>query len=640
MAWQDWFRRKPRVTDSVDGYEPQTPAVVDPWRSPEVLDEIEKRAPSTGVARWDQINLDGYRNELTGIGTWERDKSLGGRRGGMGFELNFVSQVAAEERWRGSDLGARLIETIPDEMTREGWDVQVQPSDEDDEEEPADKVDAFPPSAGAGEPAVPPPPFGGPPAPAKHPGEIDVDDAGIEMAEAVDAKLEELDALQVFWEALCYERAYGGAGILVGADDGSEDLSKPLDEERVDAVNHITAFTGGWDGELVAWSWYRDVASPKYGQPEMYMLRNLGVPIAKIPAPGERVTGNVLPAASGPNGVYGPLITWVHESRVLVFPGIAASRRARVQMRGWGDSLFTRVDNVLQQYDQTWAGVANLMTDFAQGVLKIKNLAQSLLANNRAGTGVVATRGRALNMGRSIAGLMMLDSEEDFRREMASLSGLPEVLQQFALRLAAAAGMPVSLLMGQAPAGLNATGDSEIRWFYDRVASWQRKRMLPQLKRLVGLILKSKEGPADGVEPARWSVINRPLYQMSATEKADRYLKVAQADAVYLTNSVVTAEEVAATRFAGSEYNDGPLVLDMDGRAEMAAQDEADKAEAEKAQASQLKVAQSQQAEMHAAKVEATKNAPAQPQPGEKPAPADDEPAPKSRPTKKKAAAE
>ena len=599
-------RRRAKVQDQVDGYEPKAPAPVDSWTQPEVLDELATRAPSSGDARWDQANLDGFRNELTGIGTWEKDKALGGRRGGMSFELNFISQVAAESRWRGSDLGARLIETIPDEMTREGWDVQVQPSDEDDEAD--EKEDAVPPSAGA---AAPPPPVAAAPMPEKHPGEIDVDDAGIECAEAVDAKLEELDALQVFWEALCYERAYGGAAILVGADDGTEDLTKPLDEDRIEDVKHITAFYGGWDGEMVAWSWYRDVADANYGKPEMYMLRNLGVPIAKIPAPGERVVNNVLPPMSGPNGSYGPLITWVHESRLLVFPGVAASRRARVQMRGWGDSLFTRVDQVLQQYDQTWAGVANLMTDFAQGILKIKNLAQNLMANNKAGTGVVRNRGTALNMGRSIAGLMMIDAEEDFKREMASLSGLPEVLQQFALRLAAAAGMPVSLLMGQAPAGLNATGDSEIRWFYDRVASWQRKRMLPQLKRLVGLILKSKQGPTEGVEPARWSIVNRPLYQMSASEKADRYLKVAQADAVYLTNSVVTAEEVAATRFAGSEYNDGPITVDFEGRAEMAAQDEADKAAAEKAQAAQVQLAQKQQAELHAAKVEATKNPPA-----------------------------
>lgn len=621
-----------RPRDRADGYEPDRPAPVDPWAQPEVRAELEARASRS---RLDSIAMDGFKNELTGIGDFSRDKALGGRRGGLSFEVNFISHVAAEDRWRGSDLGGRLIETVPDEMTREGWDVSVQPSDEDEEPDPKETKDAWlaacvqDRSLAAGRweqiadhwrrrdqrdfadaigriahrwrtdefPAGgPPPDLMAPPAPAGLK-PVEVDDEGAEIAEAVDGKLEELDALQVIWEALAYERAYGGAAILIGAQDGSEDLSKPLDEDRVEDVTHLTAFSGGWDGELVSWSWYRDVAGKNYGKPETYMLRNLGVPIARLPVPGEAPTREVLPPDHGVG--YGPLITWVHESRLLVFPGTAVSRRARVQMRGWGDSLFTRVDDVLQQYSQTWGAVANLMTDFAQGVLKIKNLAQALAANNKNPTNVVSTRGRALNLGRSVAGLMMLDSEEDFRREMASLAGLPEVLQQFALRLAAAADMPVSLLMGQAPAGLNATGDSEIRWFYDRVASKQKKRMMPQLKRLISILLKSKNGPSDGAEPARWSAAARPLYQMTATEKADRYAKIATADATYITQGVVTPEEVAATRFGGSEYSDGPVQIDIEGRQEMAAQAEAD-AEEFKRRAE----------EMHQAKVEAAKNPP------------------------------
>ena len=52
--------------------------------------------------------------------------------------------------------------------------------------------------------------------------------------------------------------------------------------------------------------------------------------------------------------------------------------------------------------------------------------------------------------------------------------------------------------MGQAPAGLNATGDSEIRWFYDRVAARQRRELQPALKRLVKLLFLSKRGPTKG----------------------------------------------------------------------------------------------------------------------------------------------
>lgn len=510
--------------------------------------------------------LDAFKNELTGVGDFLRDKTLGGKLGGPDFVLNLISRTAARDRWRGSDLGARIVETVPDEMTREGWDIEIQPSDED---KPANKADAFPNS----DPAMA---AGLPPATPQGPKPIEIDDEWIKVTEELDGILEEMGADSAVAEALCYERAYGGAAILLGADDGQEDLAMPLDEERIEEVRHLTPLSGGWDGELVAWSYYNDPTKPNYGMPETYMLRNLGVPIARVPAPGQTVR---MPVVDPMNAT----IRWVHESRLLIFPGVAADREARVQMRGWGDSIFTRVDEVLQQYGQTWGGIAILMSELSIGVLSVDGFAASLAGNNKSGTKVVTNRALALNLAKSIARITLIDAKEEFKRDTVSMAGVAEMLQQFALRLAAAAGMPVSMLMGQAPAGLNATGDSEIRWFYDKVAAAQRRRVLPQMRKLIRLIFKSKAGPTNGEEPERWSVKARPLYQMSATEKSQQYLAVAQGDHIYLTDSVVSAEEVAAKRFGGADYDPGPIVIDLDARAAMAKQQEEEQAKREKA---------------------------------------------------------
>jgi hypothetical protein len=57
---------------------------------------------------------DDYVNPLTGIGDYNRDKLLGGRlAGGLDFIVREFSQKDAEARWRGSDVGCRLIEAIP-----------------------------------------------------------------------------------------------------------------------------------------------------------------------------------------------------------------------------------------------------------------------------------------------------------------------------------------------------------------------------------------------------------------------------------------------------------------------------------------------------------------------------------------------
>lgn len=546
----------------------------DIWMHESVKDQINRRA----IERLDEKdNFDAYVNAITGIGDWNRDKTFGGQRGGLSFEVNIIPAIAAEGRWRGSDLGGRVVEAVPDEMTREGWELTVQPNakgeDETEQETSETEVaDFFPGQEGQAQiPVAAKPKVGILP---------DFDGEGTDIVEGLDGVLEELGASDALWWALCFERAYGGGAILMGADDGQEDLSKPLDEERISSVRWLNAFQGGYDGEVVAWSYYRDIRSPKYGLPETYMIRNLGVPITSAPTTSTPVKQKPLE----------PVIFWVHESRLLVFPGTPVSRQARVQMRGWGDSIFTRIDKVLSDYNQTWGGVANLMTDFSQGVLNIEGLKKALAGGDKAARGnPVTTRARQIQLTRSIARMLFLDKEEEFSRHTVPLSGVADVLQQFSLRLAAAADMPVTLLMGQAPSGLNATGASDVRFFYDRIAARQRKRMLPQLKRLIKLILLSKEGPTEGVQPERWNAKFKSLYQMTALEQADLRNKQANTDHLYIQDGAVSPEEVAASRFGGSEYST-ETVIDFEGRAEMAKQAEADKTEKQKVMSESAKL--------------------------------------------------
>lgn len=571
-------RRPPRATD-------QPPALLeagDPWKKPAVREAIQQRVDSGD--RFDDDFFDDYVNPYTGLGDWTQDKMYGGQQGGAGFTVQFISAIGAENRWRGSDLGARIVETIPDEMTREGWEVSVQPSDDDgqQEDEPEDtggvigdkpdapKTDAFGQPPGGAAAAMGAAQFGLPP---KKPDLPPMDDEGAEIAEAVEAALEELDVVGAVKEALDYERAYGGGAILIGADDGSRDLAKPLNEENITEIKWLNVLQGGYDGEIVAWSYYRDPTSPKYGMPEVYMVRNLGVPIANPGVPGQPPPKPDKPMTAGADR----LLFWVHESRLLIFPGKAVSRRARVQMRGWGDSLFTRVDTVLSQFGQTWSGIANVMSSLVQDVLKMSGNAVKMSMGDKAAKGSPLTkRARTIQQTKSIARMLVIDTDEEFERIGAPVTGAGEILDKFMLRLAAAADMPVTLLMGQAPAGLNATGASDVRFFYDRIASRQRRILMPQLKRLIHLLMVSKEGPTEGEEPERWTVKFNPLYQLSQAEQATMRYQVAQMDVAYINAGVVTAEEVAGSRFGGSNWS-METTIDFDGRAKMAENDANDR---------------------------------------------------------------
>lgn len=561
-------------------------------------------------------NFDGFVNLLTGVGTTWGDKTMGGLPGGPNFCLYRIHGWEAELRTRGSDLGYNIVGKRPDEMTREGWDVEVQPTEDEQDiaaspqaqmdaclHEPhraaaawrreaekrwqqskriddavwrcwdyARRWDAFgaqPPPSNSGQPRNGAPPNGvqarlgaQPPAPAPATPLPKINDEGLEVARLLEKWTKKVDAVAVFNQALKYERQNGGGAILIGVDDGKP-LTEPLDPKDVRKVTHLTAFTGGWDGEVVAWRPYNDPRKPKYGLPEIYQVRNLSVSLARPPAPGEGPVQQLVP--QGPSG---PTIFYVHESRLIVFDGKPVSRQARQEMFGWGDSVYTRVNKVLSDFDQTWGAVAILMQELSIWTMSIEGYTMSLVSRKPSDQDALLQRARDMHLMRGAARMNIIDSKDKVERTNVSLAGVAEILDgPLVRRLAAAADMPVSLLFGQVQGALGGdAGSTETRYFYDSVRSEQNNRLVPALEMLYEIVLRSKEGPTRGKVPERWNVVMRPLWQPTPQEKAQTRLTTAQADQIEISQEVVTPEEVAATRYGGADYNPGPIMLDLAAR--------------------------------------------------------------------------
>jgi phage-related protein (TIGR01555 family) len=575
--------------------------------------EIERTRMDTGRmdaagAQARAVNLDAFANELTGLGTVWGDKTKGGLPGGPVFLLHRIRGPEAEARTRGSDLGANIVNKTPDEMTREGWAIDVQPT-EDDAQAVADpralmdacrreprraaaawrnearrrhrkdavhcyaiarRWDALPP-APAGAP--PPPMPAGVPLPPTPPAALPkLNDEGIEIGLAMEKWGDRVSIERVFNQALKYERLVGGGAVFIGVQDGVDDLTQPLDVSKVRKVTHLTPFTGGWDGEVVMWRPYNDPRHEKYGQPEIYQVRNLSVSLARPPAPGETRP----PSQLIPMGPSGPTIFYVHESRFIVFNGDPVTRQAEQEMRGWGDSVYTRVNEVLSQFDQTWNAVAVLMQEFSILNMAIDGYSQLLASRKPEDREILLQRARDLQLLRSVARMNVYDAKDKVERMNVSIAGVPELLDgPLARRLAAAADMPVSLLFGQVKGALGGdAGDTETRYFYDQVRAKIMRKLVPGLTKLYDLVFHSSEGPTRGVVPERWSVQPRPLWQMTPLEKAQLRLTTAQADQIEINDGVATAAEVTATRYGGADYNPGPIVLDIEGREEASAREQ------------------------------------------------------------------
>ena len=114
------------------------------------------------------------------------------------------------------------------------------------------------------------------------------------------------------------------------------------------------------------------------------------------------------------------------------------------------------------------------------------------------------------------------------------------MLIQFAQQLSGAAQIPLVRLFGQSPAGLNATGDADIRNYYDFINSKQESMLRRPVQMLLELSHRSLTGEP---LPAGFDFSFAPLWQLADTEKATV--------AGDITTAVVNAQQagiVSATR--------------------------------------------------------------------------------------------
>ena len=77
----------------------------------------------------------------------------------------------------------------------------------------------------------------------------------------------------------------------------------------------------------------------------------------------------------------------------------------------------------------------------------------------------VEQRANILNLSKSSLNTMIIDSEESYEKITTNISGISDIVDRFMLALSAVSGIPITLLFGRSPSGLNATGEADIRNF-------------------------------------------------------------------------------------------------------------------------------------------------------------------------------
>lgn len=295
----------------------------------------------------------------------------------------------------------------------------------------------------------------------QRPGATPEDDA--EVTRKILGRLVELQAAEGrFQRAAIWGRLFGGGGLILGCR-GAGDLASELDETKVTKVEFIKDFD---KQQMRPYSW--DAA----GQPETYLY---------TPVVYGWTTDIAQPVE-------------IHRSRIIFFPGARTTVMKRREREGWDLSVLQRVRGALLSFDGMWANVDAMFQDASQAVFHMQGLIQAL--GEDTGKDDVSVRLRVMDTFRSAARAIVMDAgdetgagKEDFKVvDRAALGGLDKVMHNYMIRLATAARMPLTVLLGMAPAGMNATGESDMILYFNTVDIYRKQVLQERLLRLVKLI--------------------------------------------------------------------------------------------------------------------------------------------------------
>jgi hypothetical protein len=121
---------------------------------------------------------------------------------------------------------------------------------------------------------------------------------------------------------------------------------------------------------------------------------------------------------------------------------------------------------------------------------------------------------------------------------------MDKVMSMYLMIAAGAADIPATRLLGRSPEGMNATGESDMRNYYDRLQADQKVRIQPALSRLDEVLLRSVFGSRDEDIYYEW----KPLWQLDDVQKAAVGLQKSQAHKIDVDNGLLNPDVLRQAR--------------------------------------------------------------------------------------------
>jgi len=301
--------------------------------------------------------------------------------------------------------------------------------------------------------------------------------------------MEDIDVLGKLKKATYWNRLKGGAAILISVIDGL-DMSLPLNPKKIRSFEKLRVLDRT-DIDFATIQWQNDPTLPRFGLPVLYPVKfDYGT------------------AGSGSQ--------LVHYTRIIEMHGDDLPKRSETilsqEQRFWGISVIQRAESRLQTLGSSLGSIDQLLQEMGVGKWKFKDLAT--LLSSAEGKEALMRRVEVNDLTRSTYRSQYMDSEEDFTRDVFDFRGIPEILYILFMLISSDTGYPITRLFGVSPGGMNATGESDMRNYYDGVRSLQQSEAYPMILRIIRIISEWK-----GIQEPYIKFL--PLETMNEKEEAE-----------------------------------------------------------------------------------------------------------------------
>lgn len=206
----------------------------------------------------------------------------------------------------------------------------------------------------------------------------------------------------------------------------------------------------------------------------------------------------------------------IHHSRCIRLDGVELPYWQRLTENGWGLSVIEPLFDRLVAFDSTTQGAAQLVYKAHLRTYYVERL-REIIATGGKTYQALLQQVNMIRLMQTNEGMSLFDASDKFEAQTYSFAGLADMLVQFSQQLSGAADIPLTRLFGQAPAGLNATGESDMRNYYDMINSQQESRLRRGVETLRSVTYRSRFGRAP--KPGE-SFEFTNLYKMTDTEKS------------------------------------------------------------------------------------------------------------------------